>query len=246
MGTKKIKISKKEAQKAKKAQELAATPMLSREWIEEYSTKILIGFGVLLLVLGSLWGFKAYGESKERRAQLDYAKVLQSWPADQNSTREAWEKTISELDVFLKEHSGTKPVNDARLDLARAYFQTQQYENALNLNKKVLDQLPRDQSLKFLAQYQLAFNYEALGKTDEAITVWSDLKGNTSPEFQKEADWNLARLYARKGDYPKAAEHYETALKASGNYPNSALLQDELASLKLKMNAPTDQKSSGQ
>jgi predicted negative regulator of RcsB-dependent stress response len=246
LGAKKIKISKKEAQKAQKALELAATPLLSREWLEENAAKILLGLGVLLLVLGGLWGFKAYGESNERRAQLDYAKVLQSWPMDQNSTREAWEKTISELDKFLKEHSGTMPVNDAQLDLARAYFQTQQYENALNLNKKVLDQLPRDQSLKFLAQYQLAFTYEALGKTDEAINLWNDLKSNTSPEFQKEADWNLGKLYVRKGDYPKAAEHYETALKAAGSYPTPALLQDELAALKFKMKAPTDQKSSGQ
>jgi predicted negative regulator of RcsB-dependent stress response len=246
LGAKKIKISKKEAQKAQKALELAATPMLSKEWMEEHFTKILLGLGVLLLVLGAFWGFKAYGESKERLAQLDYAQVVQNWPGDENSTRESWEKTISELDKFLMEHSGTGPANNAQLDLARAYFQTQQYEKALNWNKKVLDQGPRDQGVKFLAQYQLAFTYEALSKTDEAITLWNDLRGNASPELQKEADWNRARLYARKGDYPKAAELYETALKAPGNYPSSALLQDELASLKFKMNAPTDQKNSGQ
>ena len=104
---------------------------------------------------------------------------------------------------------------DAQLDLARAYFQTQQYENALNWNKRVLDQLPRDQSLKFLAQYQQAFAYEALGKTDEAIDLWNALKGNESSELNKEADWNIARLYARKGDYAKAAEQYETGAESS-------------------------------
>ncbi len=246
MGAKKIKISKKEAQKAQKALEQATITVLSKDWIELHLNKILAGLVVLCLVLGGVWGFTAYGQSKERRAQVDYAKVLQNWPGDENSTSQAWWMIISELERFLKDHSGTVPVNDAQLDLARAYFQTQQYENAQNWNKKVLDLLPRDQRLKILAQYQQAFVYEALGKTDEAITLWNDLKGNDSSELKKEADWNLARLYARKGDYSKAAEQYEISLKAAGSYPSPALLQDELASLKVKMNAPTAQKGSGQ
>lgn len=246
MGAKKIKIPKKEALKAQKALEQTTITVLSKDWIELHLNKILAGLVVLCLILGGVWGFSAYGQSKERRAQLDYARVLQTWPGDDNSTSQAWEMIISELEKFLKDHAGTMPVNEAQLDLARAYFQTKQYENALNWNKKVLDQLPRDQSLKIPAQYQQAFVYEALGKTDEAIGLWNDLKSNESSELKKEADWNLARLHARKGDYAKAAEQYEISLKAPGSYPSSALLQDELASLKVKMNASTGQKGSGQ
>jgi predicted negative regulator of RcsB-dependent stress response len=246
LGTKKIKISKKEADKIQKAQEIAANPVLSQEWLEEYSTRILAGFGVLLLVVGILWGFNAYGKSKEQRAQTDYARLLQYWPGNENSDPQAWEKVISELEAFLKDQSDTTTVFNAQLDLARAYFQTRQYELALQWNKKVLDKLPRDQDLKFLAQYQQAFALEALGKTDEAITVWNVLKGSASSEISKEADWNIARLYAGKGDYAKAAEQYESAMKATGGYPAADLLQEELASLKLKMKAPADQKSSSQ
>jgi predicted negative regulator of RcsB-dependent stress response len=243
LGAKKIKIPKKEALKAQKAMELAANPILSREWLEEYSTRILAGVGALLLVLGILWGFSAYGTSKEQSARLAYSRALQAWPGDTSSDRQAWEKVISDLQAFLKEHSETASMIDARLDLARAYLQTQQYEDALKWNKSVLDNLPRDQDLKFLAQYQQAFILEALGKTDEAITLWTALKGDASSEISKEADWNIARLYARKGEDSKAVEQYETAMKAKGSYPSADLLQLELASLKLKMKAPTDQKS---
>jgi predicted negative regulator of RcsB-dependent stress response len=243
LGAKKIKISKKEADKIQKAQEFAANPVLSQEWLKEYSTRILAGLGVLLLVVGILWGFNAYGKSKEQRARIDYATVLQSWPGDENSDPQAWGKVISELEAFLKEHSKSATVFDAQLDLARAYFQTQQYEDALKWNKKVLDELPRDQDLKFLAQYQQAFALEALGKMDEAIALWNALKGNAPSEISKEADWNIARLYAGKGDYAKAVEHYELAMKATGGYPAADLLQEELASLKVKMKAPADQKS---
>jgi predicted negative regulator of RcsB-dependent stress response len=246
LGVKKIKISKKEALKAQKAQELVTIPVLSREWIELHFTKILMGLGALLLVVGMVWAFNAYSASKERRARLDYAVVTQNWPADENNTRQTWEKVITGLERYLKEHSGTPPVVDAQLDLARAYFQTQQYENALQWTKKVLDQSPGNQGLKLLAQYQLAPALEALGKTDEAITLWNALKTKDSPELTKEADWNIARLYARKGEYAKAVEGYDAALKASGSYPNPALIQDELASLKLKMEASGGQKPGGQ
>jgi len=245
LGAKKIKISKKEALKAQKALELATVPVLSKEWIELHFTKVLTGLAALLLVIGMLWGFNAYGASKERRARLDYAVTMQNWPSDENSTRQAWEKVITDLERYLKEYSGTPPAMDAQLDLARAYFQTQQYENALQRTKKVLDQSPRD-NLRLLAQYQLAPTLEALGKTDEAITLWNDLKSKDSPELTREADWNIARLYARKGDYAKAAEEYDAALKVSGSYPNSALIQDELASLKLKMGSAGGQKDGGQ
>lgn len=236
MGAKRIKISKKEAQKAKKAEELAATPLLSKEWIEEHTNKILAGLGALLLAMGLFWGYNAYGASKEQRARLEYAKVVQSWPADDNASSQAWKQVITGLETYLKEYSGMAPVEDAQFDLARAYFQTRQYENALKYAQKALDQRPRNQTLKFLAQYQLAFIYEALGKTDEALAQWNALKGTEAPQLSKEAYWNIARLHAKQGNSAKAAENYELALKAPGGYPNSALVQTELASLKLKMN----------
>lgn len=56
MGAKKIKISKKEVQKALKAEELAKVPVLSKEWIEERSTRILTGLGILVLLVGAFGG----------------------------------------------------------------------------------------------------------------------------------------------------------------------------------------------
>jgi predicted negative regulator of RcsB-dependent stress response len=246
LGSKKIKISKKEALKAQKALELATIPVLSREWIELHLTKILTGLGALLLALGMVWAFNAHSASKERRARLEYATVIQNWPEDENSTRQSWDKLITGLEGYLKEYSGTPPAMDAQLDLARAYFQTQQYENALQLTKRVLDHSTRDPGMKILAQYQLAPTLEALGKFDEAISLWNSLRSEDSPEISREADWSIARLYARNGEYTKAEEGFNAVLKASGSYPSASLVQDELASLKLEMEASGGQKAGGQ
>lgn len=246
MGAKKIKISKKEVQKARKAEELAQIPVLSKEWIEERRTKILAGLGILLLLLGAVWGFNSYSTSREQRASQEYAKVMQQWPGEQHADLQAWQQLIAALEIYVGEYSGTAPANDAELDLARAYFQTQQYENALKISKKVLDQKTSQQTLKFLAQYQLAFIYEALSKTDEALAQWRALIGNEASGLSREAFWNMARLYATQGDYFKAAEQCELALSAPGTYPNPALIQTELAALKRKSLQPAAPSGSGQ
>ncbi len=246
MGAKKIKISKKEILKARKAEEEAQVPVLSREWIEERSTRILTGLGILLLLLGAIWGFNAYSASKEQRARLEYAKVLQGWPVDENATLQAWQQIIPALEAYLNEYSDTAPASSAQLDLARAYFQAQQHENALKTAKKVLEQRSLEKTLKSLAQYQLAFIYEALDRTDEALAQWQVLSGGEASGLTKEAFWNMARLFARQGNFAKAAESCELALKAPGTYPSPVLLQTELASLKLKGNQPASQSASGQ
>lgn len=246
MGAKKIKISKKEILKARKAEEEAQIPVLSREWIEERSTKILTGLGVLLLLLGAVWGFNAYQASKEQRARLEYAKVLQGWPADDNATLQVWQQIIPALEAYLSEYSGTDPATNAEFDLARAYFQVQQYEKALNTTKRLLEQRTLEKSLKFLAHYQLALTYGALNRTDEALAQWQMLADSEPSGLTKEAFWNIARVYAGQGNFAKAAESCELALKAPGTYPNPVLIQTELASLKLKSHQPAGQGGSGQ
>jgi predicted negative regulator of RcsB-dependent stress response len=232
LGAKKIKGSKKDAQKV--IEELATNPTLSKEWMHQHSTKILAGLVAVLLVVGVFWGFKAYGESKERRARLDYLKILQKWPGEEDTDPKAWEAVIAGLEIYIKGHDGVATARGAQLDLAGAYFEAQQYENAFKWNKKVLDERPRDQGFKLLAQYQMALIYEAMGKTEEALAAWNALKGDESSALNREADLNIARLYARKGEYAKAADQYQMALKAPGGYPGADLIQNELASLKLK------------
>ena len=47
----------------------------------------------------------------------------------------------------------------------------------------------------------------------------------------------MARLYAAKKDYSKASESYKEAIQAPGQYPETALLEQELASLNIQLGA---------
>ena len=144
------------------------------------------------------------------------------------------EKVLPELEKYVAEHKGTKSALNARLDLARAYFEMKRYEDALKWSKGVLDEVSPDSELKPLAAYQVAQTFHALGKTEEALEQWKALKSMGMPGLDREISWYMAKLYAGKGDLSKSIEQYESALKDSGMYPPTAQLQDELSAIKLK------------
>ena len=118
--------------------------MLSKEWIEEHTNKILAGLGALLLLLGSSGDSTPTVLPRSNGPVSSTLKSCRTGPQDKNADPQVWPQIITALETYLKEYSGTAPANDAELDLANAYFQTQQYENALKYNKKVLEQqVPR-------------------------------------------------------------------------------------------------------
>lgn len=234
MGAKKIKIAKKDALKK---EETALFSERVKDWLNDHY-RVLGGIVIgVFLVLILAWGFNAYGEAKERRARGDYAQVLKTWPDEDNADPKAWERVAPELEKFIGEYEGTRPALNAQLDLSRAYYQMGKYEESIKWGTRVLEKLSSKDELGPLAMYQLAMTYQASGDIDRALEQWSALKAQGFSENSREIDWYMARLYAKKGDQAKARDHYEQALKASGSYPGTAVLEEELASLGIKSKA---------
>jgi predicted negative regulator of RcsB-dependent stress response len=147
---------------------------------------------------------------------------------------QALEKLIPELQSFIEDNRGSTIAAKAQVDLARAFFETGKYEEAVALSTKALDNLPGDPGLKALVRYQLALTYAAMGKTEEAAAAWNALREEGFSGITREAFWQLGMLHAKAGDFKRAIELYEEALKVEGTYPTSQLLQTEVLSLKAK------------
>ena len=80
----------------------------------------------------------------------------------------------------------------------------------------------------------MAIAYDAGGKIDDALQQWNEMKREGFESYSRVISWNLARLYGKKGDFARAAQEFEAALKTEGAYPDSALLEDELARVRLR------------
>lgn len=228
MVVKKIKVKKT----PEKAPDLLSLAERWDVWLEK-NLKFLIG-GVVLLVVaaGIAWGVTAYRKSVETQAQAAYAALLGKLPTEGAGDPGAWEKVMPELEAFIQGHGGTKAAIDAETDLVQACMKLRRYADAIKWSERLLGEITPEHPLRPIVREQLAMAYEATGKIDEALRQWTEMKKEGAGSFGRLISWNLGRLYARKGDFGKAREEYEAALKADGNYPGTAMLEDELARMR--------------
>ncbi|MFZ2448603.1 MAG: tetratricopeptide repeat protein [Syntrophobacteraceae bacterium] len=226
MGAKKIKPSKKVAAKIAPAQDTYVEQV--KIWAEKnYSRIVIVGAAILFAVI-SAWGMNAYQTYSENSARSAYAPLASKLAAEGTMAPEEWQKLIPDLQKFISAQKGTQTALLAKVELAKAYFETKRYDDAIKTASEALKAIPPGHGLKPLIQYQLAYAYEAAGKPDQAVKEWTDLKGAGLAGLDREAQWNIGRIYAAGKDYARAAEMYAKAVDAPGSYPASALLEQEL------------------
>ncbi len=230
MGAKKIKPVRKLQKK------LALPPDTAFEQVKKWADKnYAIVFGAcaaIVLTVIAVWGFSAYDRSKQLRAQSAYGTLLSRLPAEGKVSPADWEMVIPDLQRFISEHRDTAPALNARIELAKAFFEAKRYGDAIKTGKEALNLATAGNSLGPLILYQLGYAYESAGKPDEAANEWTSLKQGGIPDLEREADWNLGRIFEGKKEFARAAEMYQLASQAPGDYPPSALIDQQIARVK--------------
>jgi predicted negative regulator of RcsB-dependent stress response len=229
---KKIKVHNKDLQKA---DEIINLPQRMVGWVQARMQWLAGGALALVVMLVMVWAFTSHGQVKERRAQMQYAQVLDNLSQQGKSALQGqlWQTLIPELQAVSEQFRGTRTALSAQMDLAEAYFQIRQFEQALQLDLKSARELSGNATLQSFVRYRLAMTYQELNKPDEAIAQLESLLSSHLASLQRGIHWQLGQLYRQKQETAKAAEQYQKALEVEGVYPPGALLQDALAGLKL-------------
>lgn len=230
-------MSNKKIKPVKKLQKKPALPPESafekaRKWADKNYALVIGASATILFTIILAWGFVTHDRSKTERARSDYGQLASGFPADGKGSTADWEKLIPDLQKFIAEHKDTAPALDARLELAKAFFETKRYEDAIKTGEEALQLARPGHSLRPFIMYQLGYAYESAGKTDKAASTWTSLRQLGIPELEREADWNLARIFEAKKDFARAAEMYQAASKAPGDYPPAALIDQQMAKVK--------------
>lgn len=227
MGAKKIKPIKK-VQKPTLPQETGFEKV--RMWADKNYALVISAGAVILFTIILVWGYSAHDRSKETSARSDYGLLVSRLPAEAKGNSADWEKLIPDLEKFISEHKDTAPALDAKIELSKAFFETKRYAEAAKTGEEALRLAPT--GLKPLVMYQLGYAYEADGKADEAARVWTNLKQLGVTEFEREANFNLAKILESKKELDKAAEMYQLASEAPGDYPSASLIDQGMARVK--------------
>ena len=226
MGARKIKIPQKSAAAM---EDTSGFLEKAQEWGVEHFRPLVAAVVAVLVISASYIGFNAYKESGERTAQNAYARAMSLWPQEGASQNGDLDPAISALKKVVQKHGSTRTALNARMDLVKACFRQERYEDALKLAREVLDLSGSDHELEMLARYHLALAYQQLGKLDEALQGWQAMEGDEALPLDREIQWRLGRIHSLQEDYEQAVKHYEQALETNGSYPEAPLIEDELA-----------------
>ena len=93
---------------------------------------------------------------KTGRAQSDYGTLVSRLPAEGKGSAADWEKLIPDLQKFISEHRDTAPALDARIELAKAFFETKRYGDAIKTGEEALSLAPAVTALDLSSCISLA------------------------------------------------------------------------------------------
>jgi tetratricopeptide (TPR) repeat protein len=227
LGARKIKPVKKLQKKAVLPPETVFEK--ARKWVEQNFVTAVGAAAAVLFTVAAVLVYNVYATSKQAHARSDYGVIVSRLPAEGKATSADWEKIIPDLQAFISAHKGTAPALDARIELARALFEVKRYGDAVKVGQESLGLAPPGHGLRPLILYQLGYAYEAAGKLDEAAGEWTSLKELGAHDLEREAYWNLGRIFESKKDFAKAAEMYRLASQTPGDYPPVSLVDQKIA-----------------
>ena len=227
-------IKAKGDKKLRKTVEIEGPYDRVHKWMEAHARWALGAVFLCLAALLASWGVESYSGARETQARNAYAKIVDALSGPTAPTPDKWKELIPELENFTKEYSGAEIGRLALLDLMEAYFQANRYDDAVKAGMEALQKLPAEGTIAPLVRYQLAIVKEKTGDPDAALALWAPVQAGRFAALERELRWHFGMSYESRQEYGKAVEQYEKALKLEGAYPESALLDAELASAKIK------------
>lgn len=198
--------------------ELMGRALEVADWMRK--NVILIGgvFGVLVLLLGGFFWYRADQARREEDAAIAFLTVEQSVLAGDPAV------AARELDLYIQRHDGTMHAAEARLLAATVHLQQGQAADAMT----ALGDLGNDLRSPLGPQAAMLYGaaQEANGQTAEAIATYMRVGEGAENGFHREEGLAAAaRLREQTGDLAGAAALYARLVDEAENPTISAMYE---------------------
>ena len=166
-------------------------------WWRANGNQLLMNVAAVLLVAGLVFGVSEWRKGRVASANREFMQAA----------------SLDELQAVVSQYGSTKVGNTARLRLAKAYFDAEDYESARQTYEDCLKK-GEPAGFKGFAQLGLAHTLEAAGSLDEATAAYSAFADKNPGHFlAPQAQMGLARVLTLQGKKDEAKRLLET-LKA--------------------------------
>lgn len=194
------------------------------------NTLIGVVCGLLIIIVGIV-GFQYYAAYKADKASLLLVNATDAYNkinTDKNPEA-ALEGTRDQLEKLINAYSGTPAGKAARLKLADAFFQSEQYDKAVALYNDALKIFQDQPTLRDIAQIGLAYAYEAKGDRTTAIQHFQKIADQKTATYKADALFHLGILYRESGDTDSSAAAFKKIVDTYSNSPYAAIAQSQIA-----------------
>jgi predicted negative regulator of RcsB-dependent stress response len=183
-------------------------------WLKANLKSVILGSIIGLVVIGGLAMFLYNRSQREVNAGVAFSDV----PAAANALAAV---QPGQIDGYLKvaqDFEGSKAAARAILAAASLHFAQSNYVEAEKLFQRELKEYP-DSPWRIVTVMGLGSCYEQLGKTNEALAKFEEVRKSSAPEAD-DAKLKVATIFEAQGKEVEALKMYDELLKS---YPSAGL-----------------------
>ncbi len=194
------------------------------QFLTEYKIQVLAGLGTLfaiVIIVSAIRYFSDKAENDGFAAMRDNVSKYEELMKD-NDPQKAYQGVREGFEGFLSQHSGRTAGKLGRAIFANICYDAGEIKKAIELYEKALTDFAHNPSVKVMILNGLGYAYEADKNYDKALSCFESIVSEPDAPMKGETLFNLARLYAQKGDFAKSAEAYK---KITAEYSDSVYIQ---------------------
>jgi len=203
-------------------------------WARKHARAVTIAVVVLVVAAAAIVYYVRYQGTLEARAATRLTELRQEVASNNQDL------AVRDLQTFVSRFGGTPSAQEGRLMLARLELQAGQTADAMDLVRKLAQNL--DDPLGVNAALLMAAGYEQQGKFDQAENIYLDIGKNARFQFQRRNGLeNAAMLRLEHGNAQGAATLFKQIVDAmEDNDPQRGYYEMLFAEARADAQAPAN------
>ena len=202
--------------------------------LANYRSSILVGFLLLLLMGGGIWGVFWYDAQNAGKAQeLEREATLHLFARAANDPQKGAANLKEAIALFkrvIDEYPRTPTAPLAQFSLGNAYLQSNDLASAIDAYNRFISRYESHVALLGLVYQKLGYAYLLKGDADQAAKSYSAILEIPGAMNRDYALFEVARLEENRSKSDEALKHYQDLMKT---YPNSPLTSE--AAMRVKV-----------
>lgn len=202
--------------------------------LANYRWSIVVGFLLLLLTGGGIWGVFWYDAQNAGKAQeLEREATIHLFTRPANDPQKAATNLKEAIVLYKKvvdEYPRTPTAPLAQFSLGNAYLQSNDLASAIEAYNRFISMYGSHVSLLGLVHQKLGYAYLLKGDLDQAAKAYAKVLEIPGAMNRDYALFELARLEENRSRPDEAMKHYQDLMKT---FPNSPLASE--AAMRIKV-----------